>query len=49
MDYRTTSAHKFRITLGFKQYDVILTKEQRVLTKIITSFDEKIWKHNVIF
>ena len=49
MDYRTTLSHKFRITLRFKQYDVILTKEQRVLTKIITSFDEKIWKHNVIF
>ena len=49
MDYRTISAHKYRITLGFKQYDVIWTKEQRVLTKIISSFDEKIWKHNVIF
>ena len=27
IDCRTTSAHKFRIRLGFKQYDVILTKE----------------------
>ena len=27
MDCRTTSAHKFRTRLGFKQYDVILTKE----------------------
>ena len=26
MDCRTTSAHKFRTKLGFKQYDVILTK-----------------------
>ena len=34
MDRRTTSAHKFKIRLGFKQYNVILTKEQSVLTKI---------------
>ena len=27
MDCRTTMAHKFRTRLGFKQYDVILTKE----------------------
>ena len=26
MDCRTTSAHKFRTRLGFKQYDVILQK-----------------------
>ena len=26
MDCRTTSAHKFRLRLGFKQYDVILNK-----------------------
>ena len=38
MDRRTTSAHKFKIRLGFKQYNVILTKEQSVLTKI--SFNE---------
>ena len=38
MDCRTTSAHKFKIRLGFKQYNVILTKEQSVLTKI--SFNE---------
>ena len=36
MDCRTTSAHKFRTRLGFKQYDVILTKEQSVLTKIMS-------------
>ena len=35
MDCRTTSAHKFRTTLGFKQYNVILTKGQSVLTKIM--------------
>ena len=28
MDCRTTSAHEFRATLGFKQYDVNLAKEQ---------------------
>ena len=40
MDCRTTLAHKFRTRLGFKQYDVILTKEQSVLTKIMSSFEE---------
>ena len=39
MDCRTTSAHKFRTRLGFKQYDVIITKEQSVLTKIMSSFE----------
>ena len=33
IDFRTTT-HKSRTRLGFKQYDVILTKEQLVLTKI---------------
>ena len=32
---KTTSAHKFRTILRFKQYDIILTKEQSVLTKIM--------------
>ena len=31
---RTTMAHRFRTRLGFKQYDVILTKEQSLLSKI---------------
>ena len=39
MDCRTTSAHKFRTRLGFKQHDVILTKEQSVLTKMMSSFE----------
>ena len=39
MDCRTTSAYKFRARLGFKQYDVILTKEQSVLTKLLSSFE----------
>ena len=38
MDCTTTSAHKFRIRLGFKQCDVILRKEQSVLTKIMNSY-----------
>ena len=36
IDFRTTT-HKSRTRLGFKQYDVILTKEQLVLTKIKSS------------
>ena len=39
MNCRTTLAHKFRTRLGLKQYDVILTKEQSVLTKIISSVE----------
>ena len=42
MDCRTTLAHKFRTWLGFKQYDVILTKEQSVVTKIMISFEGEI-------
>ena len=50
MDCRTTMAHKFKTmdcrtrdhkfrTLGLKKYDVILTKEQSVLTKIMSLFE----------
>ena len=39
MDCRITSADKFRTRLGYKQYDVILTKKQSVLTKIMGSFE----------
>ena len=38
MDCRTTSAHKFRTKLGIKEYDVILTKDQSALTKIMNLF-----------
>ena len=38
MDCRTTSAHNFRTRLYDEQYDVILTQEQSVLTKIMSSF-----------
>ena len=41
MDCRTTSVHIFRTRSGFKQYDVILTKEQSVLTKIMSSFERE--------
>ena len=45
-DSRTTVAHKFRTRLGFKQYNVILTKEKLVLPKIMSSFEREkfIWK-----
>ena len=36
VDCRTISAHKFRTRLGFKQYDVILTKKQSELTKKVS-------------
>ena len=49
MDCRKTSAHNFRTRLGFKQYDVILTKEQSALTKIMSYLKEKICKHNIMF
>ena len=39
MDCRTTSAHIFRTRLGFKQHNAILTKEQSVLKKIMSSFE----------
>ena len=39
VDCRTTAAHKFKTRLIFKQYDIILTKEQLVLTKKMTSLD----------
>ena len=39
MDYRTTSADKFRTRFGFKQYYVILTKDQSIPTKIMSSLE----------
>ena len=41
MDCRAIAAHKFRTRLGFKQYVVILTKEQSVLPKIKSSFERE--------
>ena len=39
MDCETTVTNKFRKRLGFKQYDVIFTKEQSVITKIMSLFE----------
>ena len=39
MDCRTTSAHKFRTILGFRQHNAILTKQQSVVTNIMSSFE----------
>ena len=41
MDCRTTSVHKCRTKLRFKQYDNILIKEQSVLTKMKNSFEKE--------
>ena len=41
MGWWTTSVDKFIERLGFRQYDVILTTEQSVLIKIMSSFEEK--------
>ena len=39
VDCRTTSAHKFRTKLEFKQHDIILAKELSVLQKMMSSFE----------
>ena len=39
MDTRTVAAVKFRKKLGFNQYDVIMTQEQSVLTKLDRYFN----------
>ena len=39
MEYWKTAAQKFTTRLGFKQYDVILSKKQSVLIKIKSSFE----------
>ena len=41
IDCRTTAAIEFRTILGFEPYHVNLTKEQSVLTKTISKFEEK--------
>ena len=47
-------AYRFRTWLRFKQYNVILTREQSVLTKIISSFEGenmqtqcKVWSYRI--
>ena len=39
MDNRTTSEHKCGTRLIFKQYDVLLTKKQLLLAKIMSIFE----------
>ena len=39
MDCSTASVHKFRTRLRFKQNDAIFTKEESVLTRIISPFE----------
>ena len=39
MNCRAIAAYKFRTRVGFKQYDIILTKGQSVLTNIKSSFE----------
>ena len=39
LDFRITAAHRFRIRLGFKQFDVVFTKEQSVVSKIKIPFE----------
>ena len=39
MNCRTTTTHKLRTRLEFKQYNVTLTKEQSVLIKIKSLFE----------
>ena len=41
MDCRTTLAHQFKTRLQFKQGNVILTKEESVVTKIMSLFEGK--------
>ena len=38
MDCRTSIAVEFKSKLGFKQHDIIMTKEQSVITKIMKIF-----------
>ena len=38
--FKTKSCFKFKTRLGFKKYDAILTREQSVLTKFKSSFEE---------
>ena len=48
MDCVTTAVHEFRSKLGFKQYDVILTKDQLVLTKILFKAKNMLTQYNVL-
>ena len=41
MDCWRAAAPKFRKRFGFEQYDLILTKEESVLTKLMILFEEE--------
>ena len=41
IDCRAIATHKFNTRLGFKQFDVTLTKGHKVLPKIKSSFEVK--------
>ena len=44
MGNRTTAVHKFRTRLGFKQYNVILTKEQSLQTN---DYDDRDFENEI--
>ena len=50
MDSRTTRAVDFKMRLGFKQYNPIMTQEQSVLTKLDTFFkkEDKLFQNSVL-
>ena len=53
MNCRTGNAYKFRTTLEFNQHDIIMNKEQSVLTKIMKVFScdniEKQYSHAITY
>ena len=50
MDCRTTPAVNFKTTIGFKQYNPIMTQEQSILSKVVSLFatEKIILQHNVL-
>ena len=50
MDCRTPTAIEFRTKLGFNQNDIIMTKQQSVLTRIMKIFASKkiLLKHFIL-
>ena len=50
MDCRTSTAVEFKSKLGFKQHNIIMTKEQSVITNIMKVFCGKEKKiYNILF
>ena len=50
MDCRTPTAIEFRAKSGFNQHDLIMSKEQSVLTKIMKVFESEdiLLQHSVL-